>query len=475
MRQRRELLNSKGMALLTVVLIFLVLVLLLGGIMQFSITNLDNSKTANKHTTIYYSAESGLNIMTEKLQQFMATADVTTPSTFQTALTNFMTSNNNYSLTTTSLGTSGTTLVTLTSQPDVVIGSKTYKDIRLTSTSTLSGTSRTLYRDYLYYYTTDKSLGAVLAKGSINIDQIDQLTGPIGSNTGPITIKQAQDCAYLTTVTIPQSPPNPAVTLPSCLSTYSVPVKTTPTPVVFPPVALPDYTGYTWLSKTSITSTNLTLNLSANPGTKTGFEISSFKPGTTNIVTINLGTWAGTDGFVDLKVTGDFSLPAKLVVQGTGRLRIQTVKNISITNFSLDPVDPMRFFLLTSGSVSFSKPCSFTGNLISTETTAIQLDTCTYYGYLITKTTSITFKSGGLMNEKPIVIYAPDGNVSFTVQSALLGSIIANTVYTKNGNTIIQYDGSLYNPTIDDLFWFDIPTVIGQNSVITQTNPIIEQ
>ena len=475
MRQRHDHLNSKGVALLTVVLFFLVLVILLGGIMQFAITNLGNSKTTNEHTTIYYSAESGLNIMTEKLQQFMETADVTTPSTFQTALTNFITSNNNYSLTTTSLGTSATTLVTLTSQPDVVIGSKTYKDLRLTSTSTLSGTTRTLYRDYLYYYTTDKSLGAVLAKGSVDISQIDKITGPIGSNTGPISIKQDKDCTFLTTVTVPQSPPNPAVSLASCITTYGIPVKTTPTPVVFPPITMPDFTGYTWLSKSSITTTNLSLDLSTNPGTKKGFEIPSFQPGTTNTVTINLGNWAGADGFVDLKVSGNFSLPAKLVVQGTGRLRIQTVKDISITNFSLDPVDPMRFFLLTTGSISFNKPCSFTGNLISTNTTSIELDTCTYYGYLITKTTSITFKSGGMMNEKPIVIYAPDGNVSFTVQSAILGSIIANTVYTKNGNTVIQYDGSLYNPTIDDLFWFDIPTVIGQNTVITQTNPIIEQ
>lgn len=68
---RKRTLNNKGVALVTVVLFFLVLVILLGGVMFSSISNQGNAKLSKDHTSAYYVAESGLNITIETLKDFL--------------------------------------------------------------------------------------------------------------------------------------------------------------------------------------------------------------------------------------------------------------------------------------------------------------------------------------------------------------------------------------------------------------------
>lgn len=69
MRTRK--INSKGIALVTVVLFFLVLVILLGGVMFSSISNQGNAMLSKDHSSSYYVAESGLNVTIEKLKAFL--------------------------------------------------------------------------------------------------------------------------------------------------------------------------------------------------------------------------------------------------------------------------------------------------------------------------------------------------------------------------------------------------------------------
>jgi Tfp pilus assembly protein PilX len=61
MKLIRPFRNNKGMALITVVLIFLILVIMLGGAMFAAVVNQRNALFANDHTKAYYVAESGIN------------------------------------------------------------------------------------------------------------------------------------------------------------------------------------------------------------------------------------------------------------------------------------------------------------------------------------------------------------------------------------------------------------------------------
>ena len=66
--------NKKGVALLTVVLFFLVMVILLGGLLFATVNNLKNTQTAQKHTSVYYAAESGINLQLAKFMNLFETA-----------------------------------------------------------------------------------------------------------------------------------------------------------------------------------------------------------------------------------------------------------------------------------------------------------------------------------------------------------------------------------------------------------------
>lgn len=61
--------RKDGVALLTVVLIFLVLVILLGGVMSISLANQRGVKTHGQHTAAFYAAESGITVVVAELAQ----------------------------------------------------------------------------------------------------------------------------------------------------------------------------------------------------------------------------------------------------------------------------------------------------------------------------------------------------------------------------------------------------------------------
>ncbi|MDP2813147.1 MAG: hypothetical protein Q8N92_01725 [Erysipelotrichaceae bacterium] len=71
MKLMRPLKNNKGMALITVVLIFLILVIMLGGAMFVAVANQRNALFANDHTEAYYVAESGLNTRISQIESYL--------------------------------------------------------------------------------------------------------------------------------------------------------------------------------------------------------------------------------------------------------------------------------------------------------------------------------------------------------------------------------------------------------------------
>lgn len=71
MKLIRPFKNNKGMALITVVLIFLILVIMLGGAMFAAVINQRNALFANDHTEAYYVAESGLNTRISQIESYL--------------------------------------------------------------------------------------------------------------------------------------------------------------------------------------------------------------------------------------------------------------------------------------------------------------------------------------------------------------------------------------------------------------------
>lgn len=60
--------GKSGIALMSVVLIFLVLVILLAGVMARTIGNLEGSQTIRRNTSSFYAAESGINLLASELK-----------------------------------------------------------------------------------------------------------------------------------------------------------------------------------------------------------------------------------------------------------------------------------------------------------------------------------------------------------------------------------------------------------------------
>jgi hypothetical protein len=71
MKKLNRIQNEKGVALITVVLLFLILVTLLGAAMFAAVTNQRNSILASEHSEAYYVAESGINLRISQLTDFL--------------------------------------------------------------------------------------------------------------------------------------------------------------------------------------------------------------------------------------------------------------------------------------------------------------------------------------------------------------------------------------------------------------------
>lgn len=74
--------GKSGVALMTVVLIFLVLVLLLTGVMARTIVNLNGAETVRRNTSSFYAAESGINLLTGELQAIKDDTTLTNNQTY---------------------------------------------------------------------------------------------------------------------------------------------------------------------------------------------------------------------------------------------------------------------------------------------------------------------------------------------------------------------------------------------------------
>ena len=173
MNIRNTLRGKDGVALLTVVLIFLVMVIMVAGMSVWSMGNMTNSKVSNEHTAAFYAAEAGINTFMTDLGSSIESMSSTTitPEDFFDSIDTLISAGTTISLTDNS-GVTTSANVLFVKDGVNADGFTVYKII---STGTVGGITRTLEKEITLKYTQgtegtgftiDK---AVLASGNISI------------------------------------------------------------------------------------------------------------------------------------------------------------------------------------------------------------------------------------------------------------------------------------------------------------------
>ena len=194
MKKLSHIRNEKGVALITVVLLFVILVTLLGAAMFAAVVNQRNSILAKDHTEAYYVAESGINMRVSQLTDFLKDPggygdfDPRNESMLE-FLTSLVDDLNALALLT--FGNGNTANVTIEGPFD-------YPDFLdsqifiITSTGTVNGVSRTLQQELIITVTfgdaspIDK---AVVSRGSVIMRSGNGIVkGAILTNGEPLTL-----------------------------------------------------------------------------------------------------------------------------------------------------------------------------------------------------------------------------------------------------------------------------------------------
>lgn len=206
MNIRNTLRGKDGVALLTVVLIFLVMVIMVAGMSVWSMGNMTNSKVSNEHTAAFYAAEAGINTFMSnldlKITELIGTDenpisppaneffDLVTEYVNNNSVLNLSLSSNNGELT--------NALVTIQVTNNILTGTRT---ITLVSTGTVGDITRVLEKSISLNYsegtdgdgfTTDK---AVLTLGYMQFGNNSKVYAAKAGEKAPIgsymTVKDA--------------------------------------------------------------------------------------------------------------------------------------------------------------------------------------------------------------------------------------------------------------------------------------------
>lgn len=172
MRKNTLLRNEKGIALITVVMIFLVLVIMLGGAMFAAVVNQQNAILANEHTESYYVAESGINLRIAQLEDFLLNPDLYVGfdpkiTTMQAYLGEIADDLNESNIITLGNGNTANVFVTGPIENPDLLGAYVYK---IRSVGTVDDVSRTLEVELILYmtYGNDSPMDkAIISRGSI--------------------------------------------------------------------------------------------------------------------------------------------------------------------------------------------------------------------------------------------------------------------------------------------------------------------
>lgn len=496
--------DKKGVALLTVVLFFLVMVILLGGLLFATVNNLKNTQTAQKHTSVYYAAESGINLQVAKFLNLFETAKdenwtVGSLNASVESLKNQINSDNEVLLKD-NLGNPVKTTITI-SGPFTETDFPNHTFYSIQSVGSVGGVERTLSTNFGYEYIPGvgdvaELAAAIIVNGSINIDS-GFVEGPIASNMEPVgsavlNIKNfgknnsAFTCDLVGEdygdIVLPQSYIDLANSSNTDLLMNPCPSITKPQDkkIVFSDIKIGEFTSYDKLVKVTATSSSLTLP--SLPSGKVGFWIEDLDINRNGNFVINLGTWAESEEtLITLRVkavsltNGIRFSKGNIIINGKGRLQVlvdQTSEIDIATDINVDDTvkDPNKFMLILRTNnmpraLKISNNTKVVSSILTDSTANIDWKNMIYYGILVSNAGFISgenalqtyegvvnFQAGSVSGETgypPIWIYAPYANVH--LQSAgteVVGMIMGNSfsMSTQGGGVKYELDEDMDYP-----------------------------
>lgn len=470
--------NNKGVALVTVVLIFLVLVILLAGVMFASVTNQKNAVLSKDHTSAYYVAESGLNLAIEKLRYFLTIENDYSEIPagdyidYIDDLEDFLENEiNNLSGSLDSLNKTNNYSISV--QQDLI----NLDHFTITSIGTVDGVERILTTDFVIDKIEKELMKAVITKNSIN-----SVDGGGGNIIGEVASLMEDSNSFLKlrgcdigTVYIPEG------------ETASVNTNCTDISIIQEPKPVFDETAvqsalnqFNDISSDLIpvTVNNSSITFPGLTGTKKGYTISKL-PNTG--ISFNLGS-GSDDRIVKLYVTdvdyADNKL-GNLSVSGNGKLAViitvdsDDTKKVSgvngiyqwgwDVNKAINPLDLTKFQLVIKKGSGFSSNESptfttpndllFIGSVLANDVN-IRLNNMEFKGFIATMGKSISFNSNSEITG-PMWIFAPNAIVEVKSGATINGAVMANTVNLTSNSTIKYdvFDGSLpFNITIPTFY-----------------------
>lgn len=462
---RAKNLNNKGVALVTVVLFFLVLVILLGGVMFSSISNQGNAMLSKEHTSAYYTAESGMNISLEKLKDYLISNSYGNIPYSQ--FNQKMTQLENYILNDIAMlsGSLNGSSPSGNYQIDAVkIDSKNYT---IRSTGEVNGVSRTLEAVFKLTVKEEDLMKAVLVKGSITQASNSNITGPIASLMEGNSKIDVHGCG-IDEISVPTGTPSSDLLL-SNFSTCPTTINYFDETINFDTVRIDDfYPGQPEesLRKTTITPKPTSFKpLVNNSGTYTfpdlgtaqAYSLSGFS--TTSMI-FDLGSGSEDDVhkvFVTTASTGngEINVPSITVV-GDGELQLfitlkssdlksnkiiwkgnvnQDLTNLTKLQLIIDQTTGLNpTFEFPSASGGSTSKIIFKGSIFA-DNVNFTFGNMDFRGFLATNGTSVFLSSTGTM-DGPIWIYAPNATVTVKANFTIEGAIIAKEASFEAGGSL---------------------------------------
>lgn len=463
MKHKSLRLNQKGVALITTVLIFLVLVILLAGLLSTAILNLKKTETVKDHTAVYYAAESGIFKQMSQLQllaeETIAKINGKTAENFPMNLADLINSINASAPLSDSLGAS----------IDMTI-SGTSPNFILESDANLNEVSRRLETSFSYEL-GDQDVGQsiVLEEGLSSANNNSNFTFPISSlllnnssldirncGIGDVTNNNERKVYVPTEASKARVNTNGLV----CSPGISVEVKADlpgwdEIPQGFQNVVMPTYPTYTMANLSTPSAYNSSLNLS---GVSNHYYINSLNMSSVNTLTLNLGN-KGDNNIVNLIVNPAnalTSMTADIVVSGQGKVKVYVMLRTNgnstwdgnVTNADNDPTKFLMYAYNSSATtrlLTFANGVNFVGSLLN-QGNRITLANGNIQGYLMSGCSDngstnycIDVSSNtALGNTQGIWIYVPNGTVRLSSNAYILGSAIAKKLILGGSNSITE-------------------------------------
>ena len=451
--------KSKGVAIITVMIIFLTIFILMSAIMMIASSNHNTTIKGNNYSNAYYIAESALNIRSAELKDIFYTLAAAN----QDSLNLFTNLKSRFALlpatiTFTETATDDNAVLTLQQS----LGSNLYPNytfFKLTSTSTVNGVSRSLSKELGFNYSRSGP-GLIIGKavltqrGMLLGDQNSTVIGPVASNVLDNTFIDINSKQVdIGTVFVPAGRSS-AVKNPSNVGNRITEVAAN---FIFPVINFPDDPSPTPPLIAPYTFVNNQATINVFNFSK--LENLTMADGQTLIV--NLGSRGTATTKKMLKVT-NIDASGKIRVIGTGRLllvfeygngtmnlgpKFSVCGNVLGACLSNTPdYTKFLFYLRTPHVVSgdlanypklgFSNLQLFYGSILA-QFVNIEVKSNNFKGHIVTAGNFVNFSANAIINEA--LFYAPFATITIDSNAKLHGSLIGNYFVISNPQTVVEY------------------------------------